>query len=107
MLRRSAKNIKECLALISEHAASEAPGECCGIVLGQGSFNARGTGSAHGTDPLEVFLCTNIQDIMHENDPEIYKRDSSTAYHIDPQEQAEVFSVARAEGLDIIAFYHS
>ncbi len=101
MLRRSAKNLKECLALIGEHAASESPQECCGIVLGHGPFKAEDTG------PLVVFLCTNIQDIMHAREPETYKRDSASAYLIDPAEQAEVFSLARARGLDIIAFYHS
>lgn len=101
MLRRSAKNLKECLALIGEHAASESPQECCGIVLGHGPFKAGDTG------PLVVFLCTNIQDIMHEREPETYKRDSASAYLIDPAEQAEVFRVAREEALDIIAFYHS
>ncbi len=101
MLRKSATNLKECLSLINEHAAAEAPGECCGIVLGHGSLSNKDSG------PLVVFLCTNIQDEMHERDPETYKRDSTTAYLIDPAEQAEVFRVAREEALDIIAFYHS
>ena len=101
MLRKTATGLKECLALINEHAAGEAPGECCGIVLGHGSVSDKDSG------PLVVFLCTNIQDEMHARDPETFKRDSRTAYLIDPAEQAEVFRVAREEALDIIAFYHS
>ena len=100
MLRKTASDFKECLAFIDEHAISESPGECCGIVLGLGPINA------HSSVPLEVFLCTNIQNAMHEGDPVTYKRDSTTAYLIDPAEQAEVFRTARTEGLDIVAFYH-
>ncbi len=101
MLRKSAKGLKECLALIGEHAAGEAPGECCGIVLGHGPVSNKDSG------PLVVFLCTNVQDEMHGRDPGSYKRDSTTAYLIDPAEQVEVFRVARNEALDIVAFYHS
>ena len=88
MLRKSASDLKQCLALIGEHAVSEAPRECCGIVLGQGPVGNKHSG------PLEVFVCTNIQDEMHGRDPGAFKRNSTTAYFIDPSEQAEVFSVA-------------
>jgi proteasome lid subunit RPN8/RPN11 len=101
MIRQEADSLKKCLDIIGEHALKDYPSECCGVVLASKSI------SANPSQSYEVFLCTNIQDKMHANEPDTYTRDSGTAYLIDPAEQTEVFISAKAEELQIVAFYHS
>ena len=67
---------KEQLDEIYRHAVEEYPFECCGIVIGKVGH----------CDQDILFQCTNIQNKLHEKDPEIFVRDACTAYHIDPKE---------------------
>lgn len=77
-----------------QHALKEYPDECCGII----------TGTA-GNQILH--LCSNIQNQLHEEDPERYPRDAHTAYTIDRTEFDGIISSAIQQGNDVIALYHS
>ena len=70
------------LEQIRKHALKEYPSECCGIIAG--------LIDAEENDVL--FHCTNIQNKLHEMDPETYTRDAKTAYNIDPRELLKIFS---------------
>ena len=55
----------------------------------------------------QIFRCTNIQNQLHEQDPETYVRDARTAYYIDPRELMRIMKQAQEQGLVIKLFYHS
>jgi proteasome lid subunit RPN8/RPN11 len=80
-----------------EHALAEYPNECCGIVIGKPDHS----------ESDQVFLCTNIQNKLHEQDPATYVRDARTAYYIDPRELMRIMKQAQAQDLVIKLFYHS
>lgn len=86
---------KNSLKMIYEHAVEEYPDECCGVVTGDG----KGVSVVH--------KCRNIQNELHNKDPDRYKRDARTAYHTDPKEILNIFNDAEKNGLKVIAFYHS
>lgn len=74
------------------------PHEACGFVLGM----------VGGTRVAKEFaICKNIQNDLHAKDPKTYPRDASTAYVIDPKEQAAVEKRGKDAGLVIIAVFHS
>ena len=82
----------ETLSQIFDHAKSEFPYECCGAIL---------------SDSTQEFVwkCRNIQNELHQEDPDTYPRDARTAYVIHPD---DLFKVTQAsETQDIKAFYHS
>jgi proteasome lid subunit RPN8/RPN11 len=79
---------------ISRHAADAFPEECCGIVL------ARGDGE-------DVRRLKNIQNQLHDLDPETYPRDAAIAYAMDPKELESTLDEAARAGAKIKAFYHS
>ena len=82
----------ETLSQIFDHAKSEFPYECCGAI------------SSDGTQEF-VWECKNIQNELHQEDPDTYPRDARTAYVIHPD---DLFKVNKAsETQDIKAFYHS
>lgn len=76
------------------HALETYPEECCGIVL-----------SAGGHD--EVRPLANIQNALHERDPETFPRDARTAYTMDHRALDALLAEADRRGLRIKAFYHS
>ena len=82
------------LKQISDHAKSDFPEECCGIILSDGE---------------QDFLrqCTNVQNQLHMEDPSAYPRDARTAYQIDPKELLEICKESEAKNRPIKAFYHS
>ena len=81
---------------ICNQALAEYPHECCGLlveeVLGRMS-------TAHA--------CTNVQQQRHEEDPEHYPRDASTAYLIDAGEQLRIAEEAEKAGGRVSGCYHS
>ena len=85
---------KETIEKIYAHALEECPFECCGVI----------TGNADGHT---VHLCENIQNSLHETDPDRYMRDGRTAYLIDRVDFDWIISSAHENGDEIIAFYHS
>ena len=82
------------LKQISDHAKSDFPEECCGIILSDGE---------------QDFLrqCTNVQNQLHLEYPSTYPRDARTAYQIDPKELLEICKESEAKNRPIKAFYHS
>ena len=88
---------KKQLDEIHQHAVEEYPFECCGIVVGHPNHNEEDV----------VYRCENIQNKLHEMDPETYTRDAKTAYNIDPQELLKVFSEIESKRMMLKAFYHS
>ena len=85
------------LTEVQEHALAEYPNECCGIVIGKPDT----------PDRDQIFRCTNIQNQLHEQDPETYVRNARTAYYIDPRELMRIMNQAAEQGLVIKLFYHS
>lgn len=84
----------EALEKIYKHGVDEYPEECCGII----------TGNIHNQT---VHPCQNIQNRLHAKDPERYPRDARTAYTVDRSEADRIYSEAKNNGEDILAFYHS
>ena len=85
------------LEKIYQHAVDDYPDECCGIVIAPPD---------NGDDGI-VFHCTNIQNKMHEKDPDSYPRTAKTAYLMDPQEQYKILREADEKGMVLKVFYHS
>ncbi|TDJ49163.1 MAG: M67 family peptidase [Nitrospina sp.] len=85
------------LAEAREHALAEYPNECCGIVIGKPDHPEKDI----------IFQCTNIQNQLHEQDPQTYRRDARTAYFIDPGELMRIMKKAAEQDLVIKLFYHS
>ena len=84
----------ETLNHIFEHATSEFPEECCGVIL--------------GTDTQDfVRKCRNIQNALHQEDPDTYPRDARTAYVMHPDDLIAVHKEADTQQWQIKAFYHS
>jgi proteasome lid subunit RPN8/RPN11 len=80
-----------------QHALSEYPYECCGIIIGKPDTSEEDI----------LFRCTNIQNKLHEMDPETYTRDARTAYYIDPKELLGIVKEVEKKKLTIKLFYHS
>lgn len=88
---------QEQLDEIQRHAVEEYPFECCGIVVGKPDNN----------DENIVHRCTNIQNKLHEKDPETYTRDARTAYNVSALEMQKLLSDAGSKGLIFKVLYHS
>jgi proteasome lid subunit RPN8/RPN11 len=86
--------LRETLSAVYEHAAASYPSECCGIVTGRG-------------DIQRVHACRNLQDELHERDPETHPRTSREAYAMDREEAERIMREAAANGESVLAFYHS
>ena len=88
---------KEQLEEIHRHAEEEYPYECCGIVVGNPD---------HNNDNV-VHRCENIQNKLHEKDPETFTRDARTAYNISALELQRLLSEASSKGRVFKVLYHS
>ncbi|MDO8281585.1 MAG: M67 family metallopeptidase [Thermodesulfovibrionia bacterium] len=85
---------KDIIDRIYKHAVESYPDECCGIITGK--------------DDLQILhRCSNIQNELHADDPEGNPRDARTAYAIDRAEAGKIYSEAKENSRDVIAFYHS
>ena len=80
---------------ISRHAAGDYPAECCGVLTEM----EEGDGAVHP--------CRNIQDKLHDQDPEAHPRTSKTAYRMDDLEVHRILSGTEAASGKLRAFYHS
>ena len=85
---------QETLDVISRQAIAEYPSECCGLVINAG-------------DLQRVHPLKNIQERLHNEDPETHPRDSRTAYAVDRNEVERIISEAAARGGTVLSFYHS
>ena len=88
---------KEQLDEIHQHAVEEYPNECCGIVVGNPD---------HNNDNV-VYRCENIQNKLHEKNPENFTRDARTAYNISALELQRHLSEASSKGRVFKVLYHS
>jgi [CysO sulfur-carrier protein]-S-L-cysteine hydrolase len=88
---------KEQLYEIHRHAVEEYPYECCGIVVGDLDHN----------DDNVVHRCENIQNKLHEKDPENFTRDARTAYNISALVLQKLLSEASSKGKVFKVLYHS
>lgn len=79
---------------ICQHAQEIFPDECCGAILVK-----------HGQE--EVRRITNIQNVMHEKDPQQFPRDATIAYFMDPKELLAVNRETDSGNAALKAFYHS
>lgn len=84
----------ETLSEIYNHAKSEFPDECCGAIL---------------SDEAEEFVrkCRNIQNQLHQEDPDTYPRDARTAYVIHPDDLIAVHKETETQHRQLKVFYHS
>lgn len=87
---------KENLQEMFTHALRESPDECCGLIAG-----------SENDSKIYVYPCKNIQNKLHQKNPEEYPRDSSTAYYIDPLDYLNISKKAQKKGLNIWGVYHS
>lgn len=87
---------------MAEHAIREYPRECVGAIIGNEESGGNDSG---GNDSVIRF--SNIQDSLHENDPDHFNRNAMTAYFVDPKEVLELNRRVEKEGFRIIGFYHS
>lgn len=91
------KILQDKLEEIHRHALEEYPYECCGILIGKS-----------GTDRENIlFRCKNIQNELHEKDPQKFVRDARTAFFIDPKELMDIQRKIEDKGMHIKMFYHS
>ena len=82
----------ETLSEICDHARSEFPNECCGAILSDNTQES-------------VLRCKNIQNELHQKDPDKYPRDARTAYYIHSE---DLFKINKAsETQQLKALYHS
>jgi len=79
---------------IAEHAKETFPDECCGVVLVNGAAD-------------DVQRLKNIQNRLHELDPQTYPRTATTAYAMDYKELELIIDNAKRQGARLKAFYHS
>jgi proteasome lid subunit RPN8/RPN11 len=79
---------------ISCHAQETFPEECCGVVFSKGN-----------TD--QVHRLRNIQNQLHELDPQTYPRTAAIAYAMDHKELETVLDSSGRNGAKLKAFYHS
>ena len=75
-------------------AEADYPNETCGFVFG-------------ADDALEVVPMENIQNRLHEKDPERHPRTVETAYQFDGRELQRVLEEKEAAGRRFRAIYHS
>jgi proteasome lid subunit RPN8/RPN11 len=79
---------------ISRHAHEAFPEECCGVVFSNGMAD-------------QVHRLKNIQNQLHDLDPQTYPRTAVIAYAMDPMELESVIQRAQSSGAKLKAFYHS
>lgn len=84
----------ETLSEIYAHAKSAFPEECCGAILRDGTQEF-------------VWRCRNIQNELHQKDPDTYPRDARTAYVIHPDDLIAIHKATETEDRQIKVFYHS
>ncbi len=79
---------------ISRHSQDAFPEECCGVILAKGKSD-------------RVQRLNNIQNKLHDLDPQTYPRTAAIAYAMDPRELAKIIEQADSAGEVLKAFYHS
>ncbi len=86
----------EALAAMYAHARRDYPNECCGIVFGPRDAPVADRAQA----------CANIQNQLHESDPQMHQRDARTAYQLEARDLLKMQKSLRTEAPAKI-IYHS
>ena len=81
------------LDALHTHARETYPDECCGMIV-----------ERNGRE--EVVRVSNIQNALHEQDPEQFPRTAAIAYTMGPESAAVLIAAEHGE-LALRAFYHS
>ena len=81
------------LAALQAHARETYPDECCGMIVERNGC-------------AEVVRVSNVQNALHEQDPEQFPRTAAIAYTMGPESAAILIAAERGE-LMLRAFYHS
>lgn len=81
------------MAAIQQHARDTFPDECCGLVVRRGEAES-------------VERVSNVQDLMHQRDPEQFPRSARIAYTMGPEAGPLLLAVEKGE-IELLAFYHS
>ncbi len=84
----------ETLSEIYNHATSEFPHECCGAILSDGTQEV-------------VRRFRNIQNELHQKDPDTYPRDARTAYVIHSADLFAMNKETETTNRQIKVLYHS
>lgn len=84
---------KASIEALHAHACETYPDECCGMII-----------QRDGRE--EVIRVTNIQNELHEQDPEQYPRSAAIAYTMG-RESAPILLAAERGEITLRAFYHS
>ncbi len=84
------------LKAIRQHAEAEYPAECCGVVL---------VGGGRPPD-RQLYVCRNIQDAKHAEDPARFPRTAREAYYMHPEDVLE-WSRKTEHGYAVHVIYHS
>src|SRR5262249_11676246 len=79
---------------ISSHAQETFPDECCGVVFLKGTID-------------QVHRLKNIQNQLHQLDPQTYPRTAAIAYAMDHKELEAVMDSSGRSGGKLKGFYHS
>ena len=79
---------------ISRHAEETFPEECCGVIFSKGTAD-------------HVYRLKNIQNQLHNLDPQTYPRTAAIAYAMDHKELESVSDSNERSGAKLKAFYHS
>lgn len=90
---------REQVETMHRHAREAYPDECCGLILGAPRAE-EGVG-------FRLLPCRNVQNEMHERDPEAYPRTARRAFLIDPFEFERVLKGAREAGEVVRGIFHS
>lgn len=80
---------------IEAHALETYPDECCGLL----------TVDADGS--AVVNRCENIQNKLHEQDPEAHPRTARTAYRMNDLQVSKILSETEKAGGSLVSIYHS
>ena len=85
------------LDIIYAHAEETFPDECCGMM----------SSPAIGGNVDVAHRCTNIQNKLHEKEPEEYPRTAVEAYYIDPLEMMKIQRFIDDGNRHLAGIYHS
>ncbi len=92
------------LEQIRQHGMRDYPNECCGILLGRASDNAKDVTEAIPLPNLRIDGSA-AQEILPVDDPA--RETERNRFLIDPRDQLRVEKEARARGLEVMGYYHS
>ncbi len=79
---------------MSASAEAEHPEECCGLLFS-------------GPEDTEVVPMPNLQNQLHAENPETYRRDARKAYYMDARELERIRDEKQAGGMALATIYHS